>query len=138
MRQDTKNRQPPNIIVSETDHQRLTTLATAALSRIPDVAGDLLSEMDRARIVRPGKISPTVIQMGSVIEFQSEIDDQKRITLVYPGEADIAEGKISILTPLGTALIGLSQGQSVMWTARNGRQLTLNILAVEQPTVPAI
>ncbi len=138
MRQDTKNRQPPDIIVSETDHKRLTTLATAALGRLPDVAADLLSEMDRARIVRPGKISPTVVQMGSVIEFQSEIDDLKRITLVYPGEADIAEGKISILTPLGTALIGLSQGQSVMWTARNGRQLTLNILAVGQQTVPAI
>jgi regulator of nucleoside diphosphate kinase len=51
--------------------------------------------------------------------------------LVFPGQADIAAGKISILTPIGAALIGLSQGQSIDWKTRDGRSRQLTILSVE-------
>jgi regulator of nucleoside diphosphate kinase len=70
--------------------------------------------------------------MGSIVEFSSDAG-QRRVTLVYPVEADIAEGRISILTPIGAALIGLSQGQSIAWTARDGRRHRLTVLEVRQP-----
>jgi regulator of nucleoside diphosphate kinase len=54
------------------------------------------------------------------------------VTLVFPGDADIAEGKVSILTPIGTALLGLSPGQSIDWLARDGRSHRLSILSVQQ------
>ena len=62
--------------------------------------------------------------------FDGEV---KTVTLVYPGKADIAEGKVSILTPVGAALIGLREGQSVAWTSRAGRRLEIEIVSVEAP-----
>jgi regulator of nucleoside diphosphate kinase len=73
--------------------------------------------------------------MGSTVEFRSDTGQQRRVTLVYPGEADFAQGRISILTPIGAALIGLSPGQSIAWTSRDGRQHRLTVLSVAQPHV---
>ena len=47
--------------------------------------------------------------MGSTVIFRSEDGETRRVTLVFPGQADISKGKISILTPVGAALIGLSR-----------------------------
>jgi regulator of nucleoside diphosphate kinase len=55
------------------------------------------------------------------------------VTLVYPAEADIAEGRISVLTPVGTALIGLRAGQSITWRTRDGRKQVLTVLRVTPP-----
>ena len=71
--------------------------------------------------------------MGSTLRFTSDGGEDRRVTLVFPGEADIAEGKISILTPIGVALIGLSAGQSIDWTARDGRTHRLTVETVEAP-----
>ena len=54
------------------------------------------------------------------------------MTLVYPGEADIEQGKISILTPIGAALIGLSKGQSIDWATRTGEIRRLTVLEVRE------
>jgi regulator of nucleoside diphosphate kinase len=75
--------------------------------------------------------------MGSKLRFTSDTGEDRRITLVFPGEADIAEGKVSILTPIGAALIGLSVGQSIDWTARDGRTHRLTVESVELPSVAA-
>lgn len=122
----------PAIIVSVTDHHRLLGLAEAAEDRIPDVASVLQSEMERAQVVAADEVPDNVVRMGSIVEFSSDAG-QRRVTLVYPVEADIAEGRISILTPIGAALIGLSQGQSIAWTARDGRRHRLTVLDVRQP-----
>jgi regulator of nucleoside diphosphate kinase len=61
----------------------------------------------------------------------------RRVTVVYPLEDDIAPGNISLLAPIGTALIGLSQGQSIDWTARDGRRHRLTVVSVEPPAAPA-
>lgn len=60
------------------------------------------------------------------------------MTLVLPGEADIAAGKVSVMTPIGIALIGLSAGRSMNWTARDGRIHKLTVVSVEpgQATTP--
>jgi regulator of nucleoside diphosphate kinase len=75
--------------------------------------------------------------MGSTVQFKSDDGQQRRVILVFPGEADISQGKISVLTPVGAALIGLSEGQSIMWTTRDGRDQQLTVLAVEPMAVPA-
>jgi len=121
----------PEIIVSDSDHARLTNLATAALETVPDTAEELLSELDRAKIVADESVPQDVVRMGSIVEFKSD-NDQKRVTLVFPQEADIASGKVSVLTPVGAALIGLAEGESITWTARDGSSHELTILSVEQ------
>lgn len=130
MQEATKSRDQLAILVGSTDHGRLTGLAQSALDRLPDMAEDLLAEMDRATITDP--LPENVVRMGSTVTFRSG-GEAKQITLVYPGEADIAQNKISILTPLGTALIGLSAGQKVVWSARDGKERVLDIATVEPP-----
>jgi regulator of nucleoside diphosphate kinase len=122
----------PEIVVGDTDHARLTTLANAALETVPDTADELLSELDRAKVVADDSVPRDVVRMGSVVEYRSD-NDQKRVTLVFPQEADIASGKVSVLTPVGAALIGLAKGESITWTARDGSRHQLTILSVEQP-----
>lgn len=121
----------PEIIVSQTDQQRLTVLAMDALNRSPDVASELIAEMERARVVP--SVPASVVRMGSAVTYKAD-GRERRVTLVFPGEADIGSGKISILTPIGTALIGLSEGQSIAWTARDGAERHLTVLKVENAT----
>ena len=128
-----KQRREHEIVVSENDHDRLTGLAESSLDRLPAIAEELLSEMDRAKVTPLSRIPATVIRMGSKVTFRSGDGEVKTVTLVYPGKADIAEGKISILTPVGVALIGLREGQSVAWSSRDGRRLEFEIVAVEAP-----
>jgi regulator of nucleoside diphosphate kinase len=131
----TNTSSKPRIVVSDADYKRLSDLATGALNRFPDVAEELQSEMDRAQVVSPDLVPDDVVRMGSVVEFRSDAGPQRQVTLVFPGEADISENKISILTPIGTALIGLSTGQSIRWAARDGRLHQLTVVRVEQPAV---
>lgn len=123
----------PAIILGRDDHRRLNGLAAAALARFPDVADELQAELDRARVVEPAALPPHVVRMGSTLEYEAEGAGLRRVTLVYPGEADIAEGKVSVLTPVGAALIGLARGQSIDWTARDGKVHRLTVVGVEAP-----
>jgi regulator of nucleoside diphosphate kinase len=125
--------QMPAIMVSEADYDRLVSLAVAVEDRAPDVASVLQSEMKRAQVVPAEAFPAHVVQMGSTVEFRADSGQQRRVTLVFPGEADFAQGRISILTPIGAALIGLSPGQSIAWTARDGRRHRLTVLSVAQP-----
>ena len=136
MTQQRKNGRKPSIIVSDIDYKRLTNLSAGALSRIPDVAEELQTEMERSRVVPASLVPADVVQMGSTVAFETDNAPQRRMTLVFPGEADIAENKISILTPIGAALIGLKTGQSIPWTARDGRKHELTVVSVEQPAIP--
>lgn len=135
MRQDHTNR-PPRIVVSKADHDRLTDLATASLDRVPETAQELLDEMERAEVVGAPAVPANVVGMGSTVTFQSDGGRKRRVTLVFPIAEDIAESRVSVLTPIGTALIGLSEGQSIEWSARDGRRHQLTVLAVERPPAP--
>jgi len=121
------------LLVSDADHDRLTGLARASLDRAPETAEDLLSEMDRAIITAVAAMPADVVRMGSTVTIRGESGDTQRITLVYPGEADIAENRISVLTPMGTALIGATIGQAVFWSSRGGRELSVTVEAVDTP-----
>lgn len=120
----------PVIVVSEADQDRLYDLAYAIQRTAPEVAQVLLQEMGRAEIREPEAISNSVIAMGSMVRFRDEDGQERTITLVYPGEADIEAGRISVATPVGAALIGLSVGQSFRWTGRDGQDHVLTVLGV--------
>jgi regulator of nucleoside diphosphate kinase len=122
--------QKPQIVVSDADQGRLTTLATDALDRYPAVASELLAEMARAQVKPAGSVPSDVVQMGSTVVFRSDDGQVRRVVLVFPGQADIGEGKVSILTPIGTALIGLAEGQSITWLTRDGKPRRLTVVAV--------
>jgi len=127
----------PNIVVSQPDYESLTGLAEAVEDRLPEIASVLQAEMERAQVVAVNAVPANVVRMGSTVEFQPDGGQRRRVTLVFPGDADISEGKISILTPIGTALIGLAPGQSIAWVARDGRRQRLTVLAVDQQPVEA-
>jgi len=126
------NSTKPAIVVSDVDYKRLSDLAIGALDRFPTVAEELLAEMDRATVAAVAAMPPDVVRMGSTVSLRGG-DGPQRVTLVYPAEADIATGRISVLTPLGAALIGVRAGQSIRWAGRGGRELALEIVAVEPP-----
>jgi regulator of nucleoside diphosphate kinase len=127
-----RSRSVPNIIVSDADYDRLTSLATASLERLPEVATELLAEMDRAKIVRDDNVPADVVRMGSTVTFRSDDGRQRTETLVYPVDEDSDAHKISVMTPVGAALIGLAEGQSISWTARDGRKHELTVVKVKQ------
>lgn len=125
------DRGKPKIIVSDDDLLRLTRLAEAAGRHSPEIADTLLSELERAGVVGAHAMPDNVIRMGSTVQYRPDDGEARRVLLVFPGEADIAMNRVSILTPIGTALLGLSPGQSIEWTARDQRIHRLAILSVD-------
>jgi len=125
----------PAIVLGKADHSKLNELAIAGLDRMPDLADRLLNELDRARVVEDGKVPGDVARMGSRITYRTSNDQEQSVTLVYPADADIDAGKVSVMTPIGTALIGLRQGQSITWRDRADKRHMLTVLAVEAPVI---
>ncbi|KAA0970460.1 nucleoside diphosphate kinase regulator [Aureimonas fodinaquatilis] len=123
----------PNIIISTSDYNRLTLLAESVSSKMPKVAETLLAELDRARVVEGGATVRQSIRMGSTVTYETEEGHNRSVTLVYPVEADINQGRISVLTPIGIALLGLRARQSINWTANDGVTHQLTVLSVEPP-----
>ena len=125
----------PRITLTTVDYERLWNVARAAMNTKPDVASCLTDELNRAHVFAPGCQPPAdVVCMGCEVEFRDETTGKvQTVTLVYPGEADIGQGKISVLTPVGTALIGLASGQSITWETRTGDVRRLTVLQVREP-----
>ena len=120
----------PRIIIRAGDAERLATLANALVDSKPELADELLGELARARTT--AKAPANSVQMGSTLTYEAD-GRQRRVTLVYPDQADIDAGRVSVLTPVGAALIGLTEGQSIDWTARDGRIHRLKVVTVEAP-----
>jgi regulator of nucleoside diphosphate kinase len=131
MARKAESKSRPPIILRETDADRLSNLASQMEGGASQAANLLLDEIERAE-VRPDHLVPdTTVGMLSIVEFVDEAHNQaRRVTLVYPSDADIALGRVSILTPVGAGLIGLSPGQTIDWPDRDGQKRTLRILSV--------
>jgi len=121
----------PRIVLGEDDHRKLIALALAGSGHSSDAADDLLNEIERARVVPTPKLGAGIVRMGSRVTYRPDNGAERTVQLVYPVDADIVQGKISVLTPVGTALIGLTVGQSITWEARDGNKHVLTVLAVE-------
>jgi regulator of nucleoside diphosphate kinase len=123
----------PRITLTANDYERLSLLARAAEDRMPDLVSVLTDELERAHVLADGRPEQTVC-MDSEVEFRDESTGKvQTVTLVYPGAADISQRKISVLTPVGTALIGLSAGDSITWETRLGELRRLTVLQVREP-----
>jgi regulator of nucleoside diphosphate kinase len=125
------NRLPP-ITLTIADSERLERLAHASMARFPQTADYLAREIERARIVKPVHDGPNFVRMGSWVDFRDDRTGQVRhVMLVYPDQADISAGKLSVLTPVGAALIGLSKDQSIQWQTPAGDWRSLTILSID-------
>jgi regulator of nucleoside diphosphate kinase len=122
----------PRITMLAADHDRLSTLARAASHSHPDVSAVLTEELDRARVVTAeGKRAHDFVRMGHSVEYRDDTAGTvRKVTLVYPEDADIGQGKISVLTPIGAALVGVGVGESISWETRNGEIKRMTILQV--------
>lgn len=129
----TRHRKP-RITLSAQDYERLSILALAAKRKMPDLAAGLADEIDRAQVVPRLEQPARRVSMGCDVVFRDDTTGKsRRVTLVYPDEADIARHKVSVLTPIGTALIGLGVGHSIDWQTRSGETRHLTVLEVHEP-----
>jgi regulator of nucleoside diphosphate kinase len=123
----------PPITLGETDADRLFGLAEQAELHAPGANHGLLGELMRAHVRPDARVAATVIGMNSTVDFVDEAHGATRtVQLVYPAQADIAQGRISIMTPIGAGLIGLTEGQSIAWPDREGNVRLLRVLKVRR------
>ncbi|TDE33063.1 nucleoside diphosphate kinase regulator [Antarcticimicrobium sediminis] len=123
----------PKIVINADDLTHIEALAEGAMQRNPALADRLLSELGRARIVKAQKMPTTAIGIGSTASYiDGTTGQERRVTLVYPEQADIARNRISLMTPIGVALLGLSEGDSFYWDTRDNQRRMLTVTRVEQ------
>lgn len=120
----------PPIIISRLDLQRLERLINSLEEIGPNVEA-LQAELDRAEVVAPEEIPAGVVTMNSRVHCrEAATGKDHHLTLVYPRQAG-GEGQVSILAPVGSALLGLSVGQQIDWPVPGGKTLKLTLLDVE-------
>jgi regulator of nucleoside diphosphate kinase len=118
----------PQIHLTQDDLDRLLQLVEAYPGQRFE---KLESELVRAKVVPREKLPKDAVTMNSRVVFEDETSGERReITLVYPGKADIDAGRISVLVPVGTALLGLRVGQSIDWQLPGGERRRYRIVAV--------
>lgn len=128
----TTNSTLPRVIIDEGLLERLEKLAEGALARFPDLADRLLSELSRAKLVPAEKLPSDVVTIGNRVTYSDETTGKEQtVALVFPEEADIAEGRVSVLTPIGVALLGLREGARFNWQTRAGESRMLKVVRVE-------
>lgn len=125
---ESKMNTRPKIIISSLDAERLEALLDSLPHGSFPGKDDLESELARAEIVEPKDIPSTVITMNSTVKFRVESSSEDfTLTLVYPKDMDSSSSKISILAPVGNALIGLSVGDSIEWPKPGGGVLRVRV-----------
>jgi len=121
-----------HLVAAECD--LLSALALSAEHRHPRSSAMLLAELDRAELCEPGELPEQTVVMNARIDFIDDGNGARRtVQLVYPRDADIAAGRISILTPIGAGLIGMTAGSSIRWPDREGHDRLLRIVSVTPP-----
>ena len=118
----------PPIMVGEGDRHDLVVLALGGAGHTADQADDLLYELGRAAVVHDEALPPDVVRMGSAVVASIEGGNPEHLWLSYPH--DVGPEGLSILSPAGTALLGLRAGQSMKWTDRDGRIHEVRVVAV--------
>lgn len=117
-----------DLILSNGDFQKLSSLLNVAK---PEIAELLEEELSRASVVPDNELPNDVVSMNSHVSFRDlDTGKESAITLVYPHEASIDENKVSILAPVGSALIGLKVGQVIEWPVPNGKEKRLKVISV--------
>lgn len=118
------------LVIGKTDYLRLMQLIE---NNDTDAADALDQEISRAKVVEDAKLPDNVVAMNSTVTF-SDLDsaEEKTIQLVFPQDADVSQLKISVLSPVGSALIGLKIGGTIEWPIPLGKVRRLQVTAVQQ------
>lgn len=118
----------PQLYLTQNDMDRLLGLVEAQPGKGLE---KLESELVRANVVPREEIPDDVVTMNSRVVFENETTGERReVTLVYPGNANIDAGRISVLVPIGTALLGLRVGQTIDWELPGGEKQRYRIVDV--------
>jgi regulator of nucleoside diphosphate kinase len=118
----------PEITISSLDAKRLFKLIEALPTKKMVGISELEEELARANIVEPIEMPPTIVTMNSTVKFTVESSrDEFLMTLVYPKDVDLKGDKISILAPVGSALLGLCQGDEIEWPKPGGGLIKITI-----------
>ena len=127
---------PTPIHLTKEDFDRLSDLADAYAAQGRPLA-ELEAELSRA-VLMPGTPVPRdVVAMNSTVVFDDEESGvRQEITLVYPHEADIDKKRVSVATPVGSALLGVGVAQTIDWTLPDGRRRRYRVLAVSASGAP--
>jgi regulator of nucleoside diphosphate kinase len=119
------------ITLSRLDVERIEALLENPALRGSPAAERLRAEFDRADVVEPQDMPADVVSMNSSADCVDEASDKHyTLTLVYPKDADADAGRISVLAPVGSALLGLRVGQTIDWPGQGGRTLRLKVTAI--------
>ncbi len=112
------------IWIADDDRAKLDTLLRVLAARQDPHVGDrgaLAGELRRARVVPRPQLPPDVVTMNSTVRLRDlETGEEETYTLVFPADADIAKNKLSVLAPVGTALLGYRTGEVVEWPVPAG------------------
>ena len=118
----------PARVLTELDHVRISKLL-----KHPGMAfaAELESVLDNAELVSSYDVQASLVTMNSRVLIADEfLGEERTLTLCYPPDADPKTGFVSVLSPVGTALLGLAEGQMAYWNAPNGEQASARILKV--------
>jgi regulator of nucleoside diphosphate kinase len=123
----------PEIILTTADIERLEALIDSA-PPMSDAMAELQEELQRAEVVEPHEIPRSVVTMGSTVRFTIGPGNEEFCRqLSYPGEG-MDPSRISVLSPVGSALLGLSVGSSIEWPGPTGESLVIRIVdVIRQP-----
>lgn len=121
----------PNIIITQRDADRLEALIDGlAEDRFPGKAL-LQRELERAQVVPSEQIPGDVVTMNSTVRFRmADTGKEFSLSLVYPRDADGSPDRISIVAPVGSALLGLREGDTIHWPMPGGQSAQVHILSV--------
>ena len=121
----------PQIILSSLDLDRIEALLAAIPASAFPVKADLQAELDRADVLAPEEMPPTVVTMNSTVQFTIvETGKSFCLTLVYPRDMDGSADRVSIFAPVGSALLGMSVGDELAWPGPGGKAMTVRVKEV--------
>ena len=122
-------------ILGATDYSSLVRLANAASATVRHASAELVDKLEKSVVVPDGQSPNATVGLGSTVTFDVKGASRRTITLVNPDDLDAEAARISVLAPIGVALLGLRQGQSGQWVAQDGRRNDLTgVHVAERPT----
>lgn len=117
----------PNIILSEQDLQRLETMLENQ-SKLSETMIRLEDELARAEVVEPQAIASNIVTMHSrVLLTIAPSTETVEVTLVYPHEFKGEKGQVNVIAPIGAAILGLAEGQTIEWPQPDGHAMKVTI-----------
>jgi regulator of nucleoside diphosphate kinase len=123
--------QPP-LTIAAADYDRLAELVDISRDTMPELSLYLDQELTRARIVT--EADPASVQMGSSVRFHDHGSGKMHdIRLVYPADSSLAEGRLSVLTPVGSCLLGHQAGATALCRNAAGKVRPLTVVSVAPP-----